>query len=210
MRKYCLIRFISFALIIFSFNCVAKTTDSPVNIIQGVANRLVKKLSQNKATLKSSRADQFIYAQVNEIIVPIVNVTYMSQAVIGRYYWKKASSAERAAFVKEFKQLVIANYSVALASYDDDVVAVYPLRTTAWQSRGVATVQSVIKRKNGQQISITYFMSKSTGRWLVNDFTIENVSIIENYRAQFASSLSQGGLGHLVQQLAAHNQKINR
>ena len=208
MRKHCFIRFILFLIVIVSLNCIAQATQSPVNLMQRVANRLITKLAQNKAILKSSRADRFIHTQVNAIIVPIVNVNYMAQAVIGRYYWGQATSAQRSAFIRQFKKLVIANYSAALASYDDDVVDVYPLRTNTWKKQGVATVQSVIKRKSGQRISITYFMSNDTGRWLINDFTIENISIIENYRAQFASSLSQGGLGHLVQQLTAHNKAI--
>jgi phospholipid transport system substrate-binding protein len=174
---------------------------SPVEMIQSLANRLVTKLAQSKSVLRSSRADQFINSQVNAIIVPKVNLTYMAQSVIGRYYWNQATSAQRQTFIREFKQLVIANYSAALASYDDDQVKVYPLRSNVWQNQNVITVQSVIIRKNGQRIPINYFLSKTGSGWLINDFTIENVSMIESYRSQFANTLSQGGLSQLIQRL---------
>jgi phospholipid transport system substrate-binding protein len=104
---------------------------------------------------------------------------------------------------------VISNYSAALADYDDDRVEVYPLRKNA-QSGRILTVQSVIIRKSGQRIPISYLVSNSTGNWRINDFTIENVSMIQSYKSQFAAPLSEGGLAKLIQQLGSHNQKSRR
>ena len=198
-----------FIFIVFGFitsnSILAVTSQSPVSMIQSVANRLTARLAQHKATLRSRRADQFIHQQVNVIIVPKVNVKYMAQSVVGRYYWNQATPSQRQAFIREFKRLVISNYSAALASYNDDRVKVYPLRTSTWKTSPIVTVKSVIIRKNGQTIPINYILSKTNGSWRINDFSIENVSMIGSYRSQFAGTLSQGGLAHLLTEIRSRN-----
>jgi phospholipid transport system substrate-binding protein len=211
MKKQTIKRFILTMIMLLSLGgaSLAQTQRSPVDMIQSLANQLTNALARNKAILSSSRADAFINKQVEKIIVPNVNITYMAQSVVGRYYWNQATGAQRKAFIQQFKRLVIANYSAALASYNDDKVEVDPLRSNAWQAQGVVTVRSIIIRKNGQRISINYDMSNSTGRWLINDFTIENVAMTDNYRSQFANTLAQGGMGALLNSLTAHNKKIS-
>jgi phospholipid transport system substrate-binding protein len=195
-----------FLFLSMSLTSLARAQQSPVAMIQSIANQLTSTLAQNKSILSSSRASSFINAQVNRIVVPNVNMTYMAQSVVGRYYWNQATPAQRTAFIQQFKRLVIANYAAALASYDDDQVKVYPLRSAA---QGLVTVRSVIIRKNGQRIPINYDMSNSSGRWLINDFTIENVAMTANYRSQFANTLAQSGMGGLLKSLTAHNRKIS-
>jgi phospholipid transport system substrate-binding protein len=64
-------------------------------------------------------------------------------------------------------------------------------------------VESVIVRKNGQQIPVSYRMLQSGGTWKIYDFSVEGISMISSYRAQFDTILQQKGMAGLLAQLNA-------
>jgi len=175
---------------------------SPVSTIQSAANRMVSQLERNKSSLNSN--PNIIHRIVNSVLVPIIDVNRMAGSVVGRSYWSKASSSQRSQFIREFKQQVINTYSAALSSYNGDKVTVYPLRS-GYQGKKTVVVKSVIVRKNGQRVSVNYNLVKRSSGWKVYDFSIEGVSIVQNYRSQFAGPLANGGLSNLIKQLKKHN-----
>lgn len=176
---------------------------SPVQVLQNVAKQMISKLHQNKSQLRRNAV--LIHRIVNQTLVPHIDANRMAGMVVGRQYWYSASPSQRRAFVAQFKRVVINTYAKALASYNDDKVTVYPLRG---QIRGrVARVRSAIVRKNGQKIQISYNLIKSSGHWKVYDFSIEGVSIVQNYRSQFASALARGGMTELLARLRSYNRR---
>jgi phospholipid transport system substrate-binding protein len=175
---------------------------SPVSTIQSAANRMVSQLERNKSSLNSN--PNIIHRIVNSVLVPIIDVNRMAGSVVGRSYWSKASSSQRSQFIREFKQQVINTYSAALSSYNGDKVTVYPLRS-GYQGKKTVVVKSVIVRKTGQRVSVNYNLVKRSSGWKVYDFSIEGVSIVQNYRSQFAGPLANGGLSNLIKQLKKHN-----
>lgn len=187
---------------LFVFCSLAFAAPSPLSTMQSVANQTLSYLQKNKSRLKGN--PQLIHSIVNRVLVPHIDADRMGGAVVGRRYWSDATPAQRSEFIRQFKYLVISTYSNALSSYDDDKVRFYPIRGN---SAGQKTVQvrSVIIRKNGQRISIDYDLALSGGQWKVYDFSIENVSMVQSYRSQFAGVLARGGLPLLIQRLVIHN-----
>ena len=101
---------------------------------------------------------------------------------------------------------MISTYSATLASYDGDRVQFYPERgngNAAGQT--IVTIDSVIIRRNGQRIPISYNLNKNGGQWKIYDFSIEGISLVQSYRSQFAETLTQGGMPALLKRLIAHN-----
>jgi phospholipid transport system substrate-binding protein len=80
-----------------------------------------------------------------------------------------------------------------------------PLRED-FATRQTTTVYSTIVRKNGQRIPISYDVVRHGAAWKVYDFSIEHVSMVQSYRAQFADALAQGGMPALLKRLQNHNQ----
>jgi phospholipid transport system substrate-binding protein len=157
---------------------------------------MVSQLNQHKTELHDSTV---IHQIVNTTLVPIIDSNRMAGMVVGRQNWYAASPQERREFVALFKKYVINTYANALASFDDDHLQVYPLRGNI--SQRFVSVRSVIIRKSGQRIGISYNMVQSGGQWKVYDFSIEGVSIVQNYRSQFSSILASGGMHQLIQKL---------
>lgn len=184
-----------FLMISSSFALISPTTQ-----FQGVADKMISQLENNKSQLHKMSVIRRI---VNQILLPHVDLNRMSASVVGRY-WNQATPAQQSQFKKDFSYMVTTTYSSALASYDDDQVRFYPLRGS-YQSQQTIRVSSVIIRKSGQRIPITYDVVRAGDTWKVYDFSIEHVSMVQSYRSQFANVLAQGGVPALLTRLQHHN-----
>lgn len=186
------------------FFATAGLAESPVTLLQGIADKMVAQLSANQSKLKTD--PDVVRKIVERVLIPYVDTTRMAGMVVGRNNWYSVSGDERRQFVEEFQRVVIATYSDALASFDDDKVVVYPLRQSA-DGKKYAQVNSAIIRKSGQKIAINYNLISDASSWKIYDFSIEGVSIVQNYRAQFANTLASGGMKKLISQLENYNEK---
>lgn len=187
-----------FLLLLSVQTCFA--IQSPVAQLQGIANHMVQNLEQNKSRLSNFSVIRGI---VNRVLLPHVDLDRMSASVVGRY-WRAATPAQRATFKSEFSYLVTTTYASALSSYNRDRVQFYPVREN-YEGRSTVQVQSVIVRANGRRIPVSYNVVRAGSGWKVYDFSIENVSIVQSYRSQFASVLSSQGMPGLIDRLKRHN-----
>lgn len=175
---------------------------SPLGMLQGVSKSVLNALEKNKTRLHSSSV---VYRIVNRYLVPHIDQTRMARMVVGRRYWAAASKSQQNAFVKAFRVLIISTYASAFSSYDRDKIRFYPLRRSA--GRRTVVVNSVIVRKSGQTIPLSYNLIRSGSGWKVYDFSVENVSIVNSYRSQFAGTLSSGGLASLTKQIRSRRRR---
>lgn len=199
MKNYLRILFIFITFSFISPLCFAIT--SPADQLQTVANKMVSQLEMNKSQLHNMSVIRRI---VNQVLMPNIDVDRMSASVVGRD-WRTATPAQKTQFEKEFSYLVTTTYSSALASYNGDKVTVQPMRGD-FVSEQTTRVNSIIIRKNGQHIPISYDVVRSGDAWKVYDFSIEHVSMVQSYRSQFADVLAKGGISVLLTRLQSHNQ----
>lgn len=168
---------------------------APVAMLQQTSDQMLSALKQNKATLKSD--PEAIYRIVNRILLPKIDLESMGRSVVGRTYWMQATPTQREEFKRLFTRQVTQTYSAALSSYQNEEVKFYPMRDNTPGAQRVQ-VQSVIVRGNGQTIPVNYRLINEGGAWKVYDFSVEGVSIVQSYSAQFSSDLQQGGLATLL------------
>lgn len=186
---------ILFTCVLFFLSSVM-AAPSPLPMMKKMAQDMLTVLKRNQQKIKNNPA--LVRRFVRQIIVPHVNVYSMAGRVVGRRYWLKASSTDQKTFIRLFKQSVIETYASALSAYDRDRILFYPLRG---KIGNYASVRSIIVRRNGQQIPMSYSMRYQGGTWKIIDFSVENVSIVNNYRAQYAGTLSGGGLRVLIREM---------
>ena len=113
--------------------------------------------------------------------------------------WNEASTQEREQFTQQFTTLVIRTYSAALASYTDQTVEFPPSRGSN------SEVVTRIVRQDGPPIEVDYRMVQMGGQWMLRDFSVEGISMLESFRSQFAGDSNQG-LAHLTEILTKHNE----
>jgi phospholipid transport system substrate-binding protein len=200
-------RFLNYFIFLMVFFCVNAfaATPSPMTMLQSTSDQMINRLHAEKTTIKNN--PQKVFNIVNEILLPRVDRVYMSKSVVGRTAWTAASPADQNAFITQFTELLIRTYASALASYSNQTVEFFPLRS-GYEGQTQVTVQSQILQPGGPAIPVSYHLLLEGNEWKVIDFSVDNVSIVENYRAQFANDLSQSGLKALTQKLVQHNQAI--
>lgn len=186
-------------LFLFLFWTVSSWAATPVEELQGIANRMIQSLEANKSRLNNRSVIKGI---VNRNLLPYVDLDRMSASVVQKY-WRSATSAQKSEFKREFAALVTSTYASALASYNNDTVKFFPSSANG----SFAKVRSVIIRSNGQRIPVNYEVERVGNQWKVFDFSIENVSMVQSYRAQFAGVLANSGMNGLLDKLRNHNRQ---
>lgn len=178
------------------FVAITFASPSPLPKMQGIAQDIVNELKANQGNLSGNTA--LVNGIVERHLVPSVDMHSMAGRVIGRQYWMEATPSQQSTFIGLFKQKILSTYASALTSYNQDRVLFYPMRQ---ETNSYARVRSVIVRRSGQRIPVNYYLRYRNNEWKIVDFSVENVSIVDNYRAQYANTLSHGGLAHLISEM---------
>jgi len=143
-----------------------------------------------------------IFKLAEEKILPNFNFEKVSRLVLGKN-WTKATPEQKSAFQDEFKTLLLRTYATALSKYKNQVIEYKPLRMENGATN--ATVKTSILQEGGQPIAVDYALEKKADDWKVYDIVIEGVSLVTNYRSQFAQEIRQNGLDSLIKKLAEKN-----
>lgn len=174
---------------------------------------LAKKTTED--VLAVLRADKAIqggdvnraYALVEAKVLPNFDFNRMTQLAMGKN-WPRASAQQKQQLVAEFRNLLVRTYASSLTRFSNQVVTFKPLAAGA--DTDDVTVRSQILQPNGQAIPVDYSMYRTAFGWKVYDVTIENVSLVTNYRASFAATIRAAGIDGLISQLAQQSQKAGR
>jgi phospholipid transport system substrate-binding protein len=178
----------------------AAAAPSPVDMLQSTTNQMLEALKDT-----SNRNTQSLYRLVRTILLPHVDLDLMSQQITGRY-WAQATPEQRSEFKNQFTYFITRTYSTALSSYSNQKVQFYPIRGGVNGNR--VQVNSAIVQSNGQNVSVSYRLALAGGQWKVYDFSVEGVSLVDNYRSQFTDILRTQGLAGLNDRLKSRNASI--
>lgn len=125
----------------------------------------------------------------------------MSRMVLARN-WKRLTKEQQEEYVGEFKTYLSNNYGNRIERYDQEKVEVLEARD---EPRGDVTVKTKITGGEFSGARIDYRLRKTAGEWRVIDVVIENISTVSNFRDQFKSVVSRGGLELLLKTLKEKN-----
>ena len=167
---------------------------SPVSQLEKMSNSLSVIIKKNKNNFNDTHAQ--LYRLVNRIIVPNIDKKRMAQAVVGRRYWQPATVADRSKFIRLFTQNIVTTYASAIKDYDNYSVKFYPLADSDLNKR-VVNVKAIVSVGDSPSIKLIYVMLKVGNKWKIIDFSVDGISLINSYRAQFSGVLSSGGLALL-------------
>lgn len=185
----------------------ADTTGLPVTqpdqIVQQTITGVLDQLTKNKSQYEADHNK--LFSMVDERILPYFDFRKMSQLVLG-LNWRQANDQQRERFVKEFKQLLVRTYAIALLNYTDQKLEYLPY--TGEPTDKVVIVKVNIKQGGGSpDIPVyTQFYNGKNG-WKVIDISIEGISLVTNYRNVYNDTIKKDGLDKLIQSIADANQK---
>lgn len=187
---------------LFAFCSTSFAADpAPLAMLKSTAAQMTAELDRHLGELKSN--EPLVMGIVNRVLVPHFDLVTTAQLVVGRSYWEQATPSTQNEFIKQFTKYAVRTYAAAISSYDGEKIEFFPLRGGITSGR--TQVRSQIIHRDGPPISVVYSVLDKGGAWLVYDFSVDGVSMAQNYRAQFAAPLRQGGLQKLVQDLKQRN-----
>src|SRR6266849_7148261 len=116
--------------------------------------------------------------------------------------WDRRTGAEREEFIRMFTGVVEHAYLEIVQSRlpRDRPPAMRIVGEDIIAERG-AVVRTEVQARYGSDMQLDYLMTRSGKGWLVRDVVIDGVSLVENYRAQFARILRTSSYADLMQRL---------
>lgn len=171
--------------------------DSPVPMLERIADQMLSTLKQNGALLKKN--PKIITEAVQKYLMPHVDTVGMSRSVLGRQAWSKASSAEKAQFTQSFTRLVIRTYATPMSEYTSETIKFLPQHGT--NDSAFTRVNSLIIRQNGQTIPLSYSLVQKNGEWKIYDLSVEGVSLLQSFHNQFSQILQNSSIQELIAQM---------
>lgn len=144
-------------------------------------------------------------SRFRELVRRYFAIDAIARWVLGRY-WNRATPEERDEYLRLFEDFVVYGYVKRFSDYSGENIRIVRALDNP---DGSATVESLVERSSGQQpINVDWRVSSdSAGAIRMTDVVIENVSLSQTYRADFASALQQQG-GAITGLLTVLRQRI--
>ncbi len=179
-------------LVLFTFAPNA-TAESPKEQLQGTVDRVIEVIR----TIESPRDIEKNRNFLRQILLTRFDYAAMAQQSLGNR-WVDLNGKEEE-FISVFAHFVEHSYMSTLGSYRGEKV-VYDRDRVDGAS---AEVDTRVVGGEGAPIRIEYKLHLTGGEWMVYDAVVDDVSVIGNYRSQFARVLRTTSLEQLIQSLRA-------
>lgn len=171
--------------------------------------KLVRQTADEVLTVIKTRQPEFkedpakLFQLVDEKVLPHFDFERMTDLALGRYK-RKVKGNQKPELVKEFRQLLVRTYGKALLDYKDEVIAFLPMRGSL--DKGDVTVRTEIEQKGGFPIPLNYELYlREDNSWKVYDISVDNISLVTNYRSSFARKIKKDGVDGLINSLRSRN-----
>lgn len=177
---------------------LAETAGPPPDVlVREVTARVQADIAENREIYRADPAK--LAAMIDEQVVPHFDVPRITRLVLGQH-GRNATPEQLARFGEAFKTMLFKSYASALLEYQDSVrIEWQPLNLPADATR--ATVQSTLIRTDAAPVPVSFVLQKTAQGWKVFDITVENISLINNFRAQLHGEISRNGLDAVIQRL---------
>ena len=191
---------IAFVFLLVSFPALA--TIGPEQLIKETTVKVMAEITANADTLKSD--PRSVYKLVDELVLPHFDFSAMTDLALGKYK-DQVSSEQKPTLVNEFRTLLVRTYSSALFEYTGQELTYLPMEGS--EADGKVTVRTEIELSGGFPIPIDYTLRNSEDGWKVFDVSVDDVSLVTNYRSSFARAIKKSGVDGLIETLRERNQE---
>jgi phospholipid transport system substrate-binding protein len=134
--------------------------------------------------------------KLREVISQRFDFAEMARRSLGRS-WRRLNAEQQEEFVRLFTRLLEDSYLDKIEYYQGEKVR-YGRES---QDNDYAQVDTRIIAKDGKDYSVNYRLLNANGTWKVYDVVIEDISLVNNYRAQFNHVLAKSSVDELLNRM---------
>jgi phospholipid transport system substrate-binding protein len=162
---------------------IKQTTDKILAIVTDPALKPASKTAEREKLIRQAVDERFDWEE-------------MTRRALATH-WANRTPEERKEFIPLFSDLLERTYMKKVEDYSGEKV----LYEGESKEGDYASVKVKIVTKKNKDISVEYRLKKEGNKWLVYDISIMGASLVNNYRTQFNSIISQSSYENLVKRL---------
>jgi phospholipid transport system substrate-binding protein len=201
MRNIVIAIFCCMVLMVMPFG--AQAADGPKDQIKETTDGLLNILT-NKELKKSSMTKQR-RAMIRKEIGARFDFEEMAKRSLGMY-WQKRSADEKKEFVSLFSDLLERTYIGRIEGYSNEKLVFEDQILDG----DYATVKTKIITTKNVEIPLVYRLFRRGAQWLVYDVSVEEVSLVSNYRKQFYQIVKDKSYEELIRRLKDKQAEFRR
>ena len=183
----------------------AQEPTPPDVLVKNVTTEVVEIIVKDKEIRSGNRAK--LIEVIDAKVLPHFNFRSMTALALGQN-WRAATPEQRKELVDAFRTLLVRTYASALSAFSEQKFDFRPLRAKPTDTD--VTVQVRVIQPGQQPVPIDYAMEKTAAGWKVYDVMVGGVSLIANYRTEFAGVVRNSGIDGLIRDLQAKNKTLER
>lgn len=167
----------------------------PVDALRGFIDRCVNIMKDPKY-LDADQKDQH-RERIWEVIHEFFDFTELAKRTIG-HSWSIFTPDQRKEFTDVFAEFLGNMYLDKIDGKSEEQSVIY------WSEEMITDSKALVRTKiatGTREIPVGYRVKKHNGTWKVYDVSIDGVSLVRNYRAQFQKILSKQSPGYLITRL---------
>jgi len=172
--------------------CSVAFAGEPQNRLKTGIDKVIAILSDSALKAPSKRLDR--QAKLRTVADSFFDWRELSKRAVAES-WSKYTPKQQDEFVASFSELLQKTYIRKLEKFNNEKVEY--LKEQVDGNHAFINTQVIMKDKS---IPINYVMIKHD-QWMVYDVVIEGVSLVKNYRTQFAKILSKESPEALIQRI---------
>ena len=163
---------------------------APTDQVREYSDQVLKVLEDSSLKPQDRRA------AVRKIAIEIFDVTETARRALG-LHWQARTPAEREEFVQLFADLLERTYIARIDDYGGERIHYVGESIDG----NYAIVRARIITRKGTEVPAESRLIRHGARWLIYDVSLENVSLISNYRSQFDRIIRTSSYGELIKRL---------
>lgn len=172
----------------------------PEELVRKVTADVLDTVKSDKDLLAGDRRKTLALAE--QKILPLVDFKEAARLATGKA-WHGASPAQQERITNEFRSMLVRIYSNAIDVYRGQTMRVMPVRMA--KDATDVTIRNQYLREGRPPVMVEYAMRKAADGWKIYDITVEGVSLVLTYRAEFEGITRSSGIDGLIKRLSEKN-----
>jgi len=182
---------------------VLATESVPEVLIRNASDQVLSRIRSNPGQFQQDPTK--LYALVDEVVLPHFDFATMTDLALGRYQ-NKISAEQKQLITHEFRILLVRTYAKALLEYNDQKIIYLPIEGSL--EGGDVTVRTEIEQAGGFPIPLNYSLKHGKQGWKVYDISVDDISLVMNYRSSFSREIRKNGVDSLIKTLGERNREL--
>jgi len=172
----------------------AIASSGPLDTVQSGTEKVLTILKQQTGNEQRRRAE------IRTVVDQYFDFEEMAKRALGPE-WNNQPATKQQDYVGAFSEFLFSVYIDKIENYTDEKITYQPKE----EEGDRAVVNAIVEGSKTGKIGLEYRLHSMAGSWKAYDVVIEGVGLVNNYRSQFSSILTNSSFDDLLNRLKEKN-----